>query len=185
MPFHDITELPAGFCNPESGSTEALSASDRLEITELLHRIYLCEDSRDYQALEQILTEDYINEHPLFGRHESASSFIQWFQTTPAGFDGIRHHCLNSITRSAGSNAAESLSYILVVQLFPAASRNESPSEELDAALPRVIGHGVVVDRWVYQANQWYLRHRVYQQMAINSNFLPDSQKRNEIAQTP
>lgn len=185
MPFHDITELSAGFCNPESASTEALSVSDRLEITELLHRIYLCEDSRDYQALEQILTEDYINEHPLFGRHESASSFIQWFQNSPAGFDGIRHHCLNSITRSTGSNAAESVSYILVVQLFPAASRNESPSEELDAALPRVIGHGVVVDRWVYQANRWYLQHRVYQQMAINSTFLPDSQKRNGVAQTP
>jgi len=51
------------------------------------------------------------------------------------------------------------------------------------AALPRIIGHGVVVDRWIRQNGQWYLRH-VYQQMSINSTFLPDSRKR-EVAQTP
>lgn len=185
MPYHDITELPAGFCDPESVSTEALSVSDRFQITELLHRIYLCEDSRDHNALEKILTEEYINEHPLFGRHESASSFIQWLNDNPAGFDGIRHHCLNSITRKAGNDAAESVSYLLVTQLFPAASRNESPNEAMDAALPRIIGHGVVVDRWIRQNGQWYLRHRVYQQMSINSTFLPDSRKREEVAQTP
>jgi len=53
-----------------------------------------------------------------------------------------------------------------------------------DAALPRIIGHGVVVDRWIRQNGQWYLRHRVYQQMSINSTFLPDGRKR-EVAQTP
>lgn len=185
MPFHDVTELPTGFCDPESGTTETLSVSDRFEITELLHRIYLCEDSRDYEALEKILTEDYINEHPLFGRHENASSFIEWLENSPAGFDGIRHHCLNSVTRKAGNDAAESVSYLFVTQLFPAASRNESPSEEIDAALPRIIGHGVVVDRWIRHNNRWYLRQRIYQQMSINSSFLPDSKKREEVAQIP
>ena len=76
MPFHDITNLPAGFCEPESVSPETLSISDRLQITELLHRVYLCEDSRDHDALEKILTLDYINEHPLFGRTEGANTFI-------------------------------------------------------------------------------------------------------------
>lgn len=185
MPFHNITELPKGFCDPDSASSTELPTSDRLEITELLHRIYLCEDSRDYDALEKILLDDYINEHPLFGKHESASSFIEWFKNTPAGFDGIRHHCLNSITRKTGNDTAESVSYLLVTQLFPAASRDEFPSEEIDAMLPRIIGHGVVVDRWIKQSDRWYLRHRVYQQMSINSTFLPDSKKREDIARTP
>ena len=99
MPFHDVTEL-SRFGDPELASSTELVISDRVQITELLHRIYLCEDSRDYAALEKILTKNYINEHPLFGRHESASSFIEWFKSTPGGFDGIRHHCLNSITRN-------------------------------------------------------------------------------------
>ena len=184
MPFNDVTELPKGFCDPES-ALPTLSMSDRVQITELLHRIYLCEDSRDYAALEKILTKNYINEHPLFGKHESASDFIDWFKDTPAGFDGIRHHCLNSITRNTGDRTAESVSYLLVTQLFPAASRNESPSEEIDAVLPRIIGHGIVVDRWIKPNDRWYLRHRIYQQMSINSNFLPDSQKREDIARTP
>ena len=80
MPFHDITELPPGFCNPETTLESELSTSNRIQITELLHRIYLCEDSRDYEALKQILVDDYINEHPLFGKHESASSFIVFCQ---------------------------------------------------------------------------------------------------------
>ena len=184
MPFHDITNLPTGFCDPESTSPETLSISDRVQITELLHRVYLCEDSRDYDALEKILVDDYINEHPLFGQHESASSFIEWLKNTPAGFDGIRHHCLNSVTRGVG-NAAESVSSILVLQLFAAKSRNESPSEELDSLLPRTIGQGVVVDRWIRQEARWYLQHRVYQQMSINAAFLPDKAKRDEAAKTP
>ena len=185
MPFHNITELPEGFCDPDSALPTELSISDRIQITELLHRVYLCEDSRDNAALKKILSEDYINEHPLFGKHQSASSFIEWFKNTPTGFDGIRHHCLNSITRAVSQDIAESVSYILVIQLFPAESRNESPSEELDSLLPRTIGHGVVCDRWIKQNDRWYLQHRVYQQMSINSAFLPDSNKREDAARTP
>lgn len=184
MAFHNITELPTGFCDPQTALDTELAASDRVQITELLHRVYLCEDSRNYDALKKILVDDYVNEHPLFGKQESASSFIEWFKNTPNGFDGIRHHCLNSITRGVGNNEAESLSYILVIQLFPARSRNES-DEELDEILPRTIGHGVVVDRWVRQGDRWYLKHRVYQQMSVNAAFLPDKAMREKAAQTP
>lgn len=180
MPFHDVTELPPGFCEPETTLDRELSIEDRVQITELLHRVYLCEDSRDYAALEKILIEDYINEHPLFGRHESASSFIEWFKNTPAGFDGIRHNCLNSITRGVSKDVAESISYILVLQLFGAKSRNESPGEEIDSLLPRTIGHGVVCDRWIKKSDRWHLQHRIYQQMSINAAFLSDKALRGE-----
>ncbi len=185
MPFHDVTELPAGCCDPKTALEEELSVGDRVQIIELLHRVYLCEDSRDYEALKQILVDEYINEHPLFGRHESASSFIEWLKNIPAGFDGIRHNCLNSITRRISQDIAESVSYIMVLQLFPAKSRNELPSEELDSLLPRTIGHGVVVDRWIKKEEHWYLQYRVYQQMSVNSAFLPDSVMREEVAKTP
>lgn len=185
MPFHDITNLPAGFCSPESVSPETLPIGDRLQITELLHRVYLSEDSRDYDALEKILIGDYINEHPFYGRTEGANTFIEWLKSNPAGFDGIRHQCLNPVTRGIGKNLAESVSYLLVMQLFPAASRNESPNEEIDTNLPRIIAQGVVVDRWVCQEERWYLQHRVYQQMSINAVFLADKAKREEVARTP
>lgn len=184
MPFHDITELPAGFCSPQTVLEQELSIGDRLQITELLHRVYLAEDSRDYDALKQILADDYINEHPLFGKQENADSFIEWFKNNPIGFDGIRHNCLNSITRGVGKNIAESVSYILVLQLFPSESRNESLSEELDSLLPRIIGHGVVVDRWIRKEDRWYLQHRIYQQMSINATFLPNTDMRESAAKT-
>ena len=80
---------------------------------------------------------------------------------------------------------AESVSYIIVLQLFPAQSRNESPSEQLDFLLPRIIGHGVVIDRWIKKEERWYLQHRVYQQMSVYAAFLPDKAMRDEAAQTP
>lgn len=32
MPFHDITELPAGFCDPKTTSDRELSVEDRDEL---------------------------------------------------------------------------------------------------------------------------------------------------------
>ena len=110
---------------------------------------------------------------------------MEWVKNNPVGFDGIRHNCLNSITRGVGRDSAESVSYILVLQLFPAQSRNESPSEKLDSLLPRTIGHGVVCDRWIRKEDRWYLQHRVYQQMSVNAAFLPDDAMREAAAQTP
>lgn len=37
MPFHDVTELPAGFCNSETTLESQLSTSDRVQLIELLH----------------------------------------------------------------------------------------------------------------------------------------------------
>lgn len=37
MPFHDITELPTGFCSPKTALERELSVSDRVQITELIH----------------------------------------------------------------------------------------------------------------------------------------------------
>ena len=78
----------------------------------------------------------------------------------------------------------ESISYILVLQLFPAKSRNESPSPELDSQLPRTIAHGVVCDRWIKKSERWYLQHRIYQQMSVNAAFLADDAMREAAAQT-
>lgn len=72
-----------------------------------------------------------------------------------------------------------------MLQLFPAQSRNESPWVELDSLLPRTIGHGVVVDRWIKKEARWYLQHRIYQQMSVNAAFLPDNAMREVSAKTP
>lgn len=134
---------------------------------------------------KRLLVDDYINEHPLFGKHESASSFLEWLKNNPAGFDGIRHNCLNSITRGVGKEIAESISYIMVLQLFPAQSRNESSTDQFNSSLPRTIAHGVVCDRWIKKLDRWYLKNRVYQQMSVNSAFLPDNAMREAAAKTP
>lgn len=40
MPFHNITELPEEFCEPKTALEQEFSVGDRLQIIELLHRVY-------------------------------------------------------------------------------------------------------------------------------------------------
>lgn len=183
MPYHDITQLPAGSCDPVLADNESLSTNDRMELQELLHRIYLCEDSRDHESLRSIITSDYINEHTLLGTTQGADAFIDWLRENPFGFDGIRHHCLNAVSRPLGRDLAQTVSYILVVQVFPARSRSESSSEDLEQNLPRVIGQGVVVDDWLRKDGRWRLKHRRYDQMAVNAGFLADKEARERASQ--
>lgn len=183
MPYHNVTQLPRGTCSPNAVSDHALTVEDRVQLHEFLHRVYLCEDSRDHASLRAMLADDYVNVHPLFGRVEGANAFIAWLKTNPAGFDGIRHQCLNAVTQPSG-DGARTVSYLLVVQLFPAESRSEEPSEKMDALLPRVIGHGVVTDDWARHESGWRLKRRVYDQMSIHPSFLPDVEKRNTVAGT-
>ncbi|WP_161938085.1 hypothetical protein [Mastigocoleus testarum] len=53
MSFHDITNLPKGSCDPRSVSPETLSINDHLQVIELLHGVYLCEESHDNDALKK------------------------------------------------------------------------------------------------------------------------------------
>lgn len=184
MPYNDITQLPSGSCAPAFADSESLSANDRIELQELLHRVYLCEDTRDYESLRSIITADYINEHTLLGTTQGADAFIDWLRQNTFGFDGIRHHCLNAVSRPFGQDMAQTVSYILVTQVFPARSRNESSSKDLEQKLPRIIGQGVVVDDWIRKKDQWRLKHRRYDQISVNAEFLPDKDARERAALT-
>lgn len=184
MPHHDITQLPSGSCDPALADSESLSANDRMELQELLHRVYLCEDSRDYASLRSILTSDYINTHTLLGTTRGADAFIDWLRENPFGFDGIRHHCLNAVSRPLDKDTAQTVSYILVTEVFPARSRDETPSEDLERKLPRIIGQGVVVDDWIRKKGRWRLKHRRYDQMSVNAGFLADKEARERASLT-
>lgn len=122
LPNLKATRLPTMLVNPTS--REPLAPADMLEIHELIHRVYLAEDSRDYDALKTIFAEDAVHDHSLYGRVQGTEAIVAFVQDNlTRGFDGVRHHALNVVTGRVGEDSAEAVSYVVPLKLFPALAR--------------------------------------------------------------
>ncbi|MBP2831857.1 nuclear transport factor 2 family protein [Aquimarina sp. U1-2] len=153
-----------------------LPAEDIVMIREIVNRLYLAEDSRDFEAFRQLLADDFVQDHP-FQVMVGAEGMIDFFKKNPQVFDGYRHHAFNVTTRAIGDNEAESVHYLISLKLFPMDGEDANQS-------PFIAGHGVVVDRLRKENGKWRFTSRVYDQMAIASEFSPDLVYRQRFAKT-
>ena len=83
------TISPAALLTPNEGTP--LSAEDRLAIHELIARNYLVEDTRNEDHLAAIVTEDFKQEHVIFGKTDGRDGLAALLRDNPELFDGIRH----------------------------------------------------------------------------------------------
>lgn len=163
--FPATTDLPAEIINPDM--TTPLSGADAADVREAVTRVYLAEDARDRAALEAVVTEDFVQEHAIYGETRGARAFADFVINAPQAFDRYRHMAMNVVTRGTGPDSAEALSYILVLNLHPA-------DEAAAAALPSILAHGVVRDRLVRLEDGWRISHRIYDQFAVSAGVVPD-----------
>lgn len=168
--FPDRTVLPEELVQPDAG--DRLRGDDALAIHELIARVYLAEDSRDFTALRQLVTPDLVHDHSLYGRAVGPEGLVALVRDHPERFDGLRHQAFNVATRAIGPDSAEAVSYILVAQL--------GGGDVVD--LPRILGHGVVRDRLVRVAGRWRIAHRVYDQFALAGAVVADADARRSAA---
>lgn len=150
----------------------ALSAEDRLAIHELIARNYLVEDTRTESHLASIVTEDFRQEHTIFGVTEGRNGLAALLRDNPVLFDGIRHQAVNIIARGTGPGTAEAVHYIIVMQVHAIGGEPAAP-------LPRPIGHGLVRDQLVKQKGSWLIHRRVYDQMSVAVDLLPEGQRQS------
>ena len=167
---HPRTISPAALLTAKEEAP--LSAEDRLAIHELIARNYLVEDTRDEAHLAAIVTETFKQEHVIFGATDGRDGLAALLRDNPAFFDGIRHQAMNITAIGTGPDTAEAVHYILVMQVHAIGG-------EPSAALPRPIGHGVVRDQLVKQDGRWFIHRRVYDQMSIAADLLPEAQRRS------
>ncbi len=173
MTTPNTTKLPASTVRLEEATP--LPTADAIAIHELLNRVYLAEDTRDGDALRQLVTADFVQIHSLFGRLSGREAFARWVLDNPQFFDGLRHQAINSVTRASGPGSAQAVSYILVFQVF-------SDDAAVSELLPRLIGHGVVTDSLTSDGGTWHLAHRTYDQFSILPAFAPDSELRGKAS---
>lgn len=177
LPVPKTTALPIDIVR--AAETIPLDASDTIAIHELITRIYLAEDLRDREALQQAVTENYVQLHTLYGRIEGKAGFASFVLDHPAYFDGFRHHAFNIVTKREGADQASAVSYIMVLQVF-------SDDPAVVSSLPRSIAHGVVKDQFVKEGKQWLLSKRIYEQFSLLSAIAPEPQLRGQAsAQAP
>jgi SnoaL-like domain len=171
-PTH-ASQLPRNVVSP--GVAEPLPAADAIAIHELINRIYLAEDSRDAKALEEAVTEDFIQDHSIAGGVVGAKAFASWVLDAPYFFNGRRHMAGNIITSSAGTNEAFAVHYIFVWELFSDAAQASD--------LPRFLGHGIVRDRLVKDGVRWRVAHRIYDQFGVLPAVFTDADLRKRGSQ--
>lgn len=152
------------------GEASPLSAEDRLAIHDLIARNYLVEDTREESHLASIVTEDFKQEHVIFGATDGRDGLAALLRDNPELFDGIRHQAVNITATGTGPDTAEAVHYILVMQVYAFGA-------EPAASLPRPIGHGVVRDQLVKRGGRWLIRRRVYDQMSVAADLLPEEQR--------
>ncbi len=113
-----------------SAETTPLPPEDAIAIHELLNRVYLAEDTRDPVALKQLVAEDFVQSHAVFGQLEGQDAFAEWVISNPQLFDGIRHQAINTVTSGVDETTALAVGYLIVTQLF-------SDDESVAATLPK------------------------------------------------
>ncbi|WP_299410345.1 nuclear transport factor 2 family protein [uncultured Roseobacter sp.] len=169
------TELPSEIVRPDSA--ESLPPSDAMAVHETVIRVYLAEDSRDFEALGQLVTDDLLHAHSVFGTVRGRDAFVAFVRDGPQYFDRIRHQAMNIVTRKISETEAEALSYILVISIYP-------DQEAKAPAFPRIIGHGVVRDRLLKQDGRWRIAERIYDQMAVSAAFISNPEDREHFGRS-
>ncbi|HAX76884.1 MAG TPA: hypothetical protein DCY88_13840 [Cyanobacteria bacterium UBA11372] len=168
-----VTQLPLEIVR--SHEAKPLDAADTIAIHELINRVFLAEDSRDREALQQTVTEDFVQEHTIFGKLTGRETFASWVIDNPEFFDGIRHMAGNIVVSGDGIDRAQAVSYIYVFQLF---------SDIYEASnIPRILAHGIVRDRLIKENGRWKIAHRIYDQFAVQSEVVPDAKIREQASQ--
>ena len=113
LPNVKAMRLPAALVN--AASCEPFAPPDALAVHEAICRVYLAEDSRDYDALRAIFTEDGVHDHSIDGRVQGAEAVVGFVQDNLArGFDGVRHHALNVITATLAADVGRQNDKLLV-----------------------------------------------------------------------
>lgn len=168
-PFTARTVSPAALLSPQESAS--LPTEDRLAIHELIARHCLALDTGDEAHLSSIVTEDFRQEHAVFGALEGRSGFAALMRDNPELLGAIRHQAVNIVAVRTGAGTAKAVHYTIVMQVHAMGAEPPAP-------LPRLFAHGVVRDQLVRQDGRWLIHRRTYDQMSLTADLFPEDQRK-------
>lgn len=166
MPVMNELVAPAALFNSRYGDGTAelkLSAEDRLNIVDLTLMFEWAFDARRFDALEKILTEDFILDH-IFGYRAGKSAALELLRGSVPS-NGLRHQATNPLIFINDENEVSVLSYLYVVKVV-----NDSADR---LTLPSPFGHALVTDTIRKENNRWKIARRTFEQMRVPKTLMP------------
>lgn len=145
-----------------------LSAEDRLDVLDLVYMFEWAFDSRRFDALSEILTDDVVIDH-IFGYREGKEAALEILRSQVTS-NGLRHQATNPIIFMNEQGEVSVLSYLFVIKVV-----NESAE---NYPLPANLAHAVVTDVMRQENGRWKLARRTFEQMRVPENFMSAPQQR-------
>ncbi|MEM9004204.1 MAG: nuclear transport factor 2 family protein [Cyanobacteria bacterium P01_F01_bin.86] len=158
------TQLPDALFAQYTTATAALPAADKLEIIEKLHLLELIFDTRRYDVMDAILTEDFVLNHALAKRLDRDSFKQLWQDNASVLLDGIRHQLNNILVYGNPDGTATAVAYLNVLKFAIAPD-----GEKVDT--PSLLAHAVQVVQFRRENNVWKLASLTIDQMAVSDQF--------------
>lgn len=152
-----------------------LTAADKLEMIEKLQLVELIFDSRQFDAFELVLTDDFVIDHAL-AKRTSPSEFRSFWQTNEAMLlNGLRHQFSNIIVYPEPDGTASAVSYLNVLRF--ANTPNSSASDT-----PHLVAHALQVTHFRQENGIWKIDRITIDQMAVSQTFGLDEPTRQYFA---
>lgn len=170
----DSLSLPEAFFrsyDPDQRRNSTLSAEDQLEIMGLVYRFELANDSRRFDALANILTDDMVVDH-IWGYRQGKQAVLDLLKEHAPETPGYRHQATNVVLFPNDDGSVTALSFLFVVATV------SSPPGQLS------IGHAVVTDVARRVDGVWKIARRTFEQMALLGASVPDEATRAYLALT-
>lgn len=171
-------KIPQSYFAPVAELRRRLSPVDYLDITDLVVRFEWCFDTRNFDALADMITEDFIVDH-VWGYAEGRDACIQLLRENLLGCIGLRHQATNLTVWGEPDGTAVACSYILGVVVGDA----EDNCRVHGPVYRGAAGHGLVTDRFKRGGDDiWRMTRRTIDQMYTDPGFLSNEEKRRSFA---
>jgi SnoaL-like domain len=160
--------IPSSYFGPWEKIQNSLSADDQLACLSLVARFEWCFDARNFEALSDMLTEDFVLDH-VWGYREGREEALELLREKLPLNDGLRHASLNPTVYAESDGVAVALSYLFGVLV---GQDGDGPQR------PIIAGQGVRTDRFRKDGGVWRMSACTVDQMWVHSSFpVPDPER--------
>ncbi len=151
----------------------ALSPEDRLRIMELDARFNLAVDTRNFDLLEGMFTEDGILDHQ-WGYRQGSRQIAELIRSHEPAEKNVRHQNTNHVLKRHADGRVTMYSYLMAVRV----------GENEPVGAPYLVAHGLNIHHLRKLGGQWKIEKLVLEQTWVNPNDLADAQMREQVAAT-
>lgn len=170
-------EMPANRFTP-TNDAEALTAADKLAIIELASRLNWCLDTRNYDQIGDLFTEDGVFDwHEGYG--EGRQNIIEVFQKIDKMNHGVRHQSVNHVVTANTDGTVMMVCYLMVART---AIVEGIKKENMSRGTPYLSGHGIQTFQLRRTQNRWKIARSTLEQVAAVD--APDAESRAQAAAT-